>query len=132
MKNDLGQEKKWKREKKKNYRKAKGEAHIGKEWDSDCSLSDSNDEGLAASAFNKSSLFPNERHTCLMAKEKKVCTRDTPMYMSSSDEDSNDELDYNDFFKGLERSNVDKINELIYALNEKDRLLEKQEDILYE
>jgi N-acetylglutamate synthase-like GNAT family acetyltransferase len=27
---------------------------------------------------------------------------------------------------------VDKINELIDALNEKDRLLEKQEDILYE
>jgi hypothetical protein len=45
--NDQGQEKKWKKEKKKNYRKAKGEAHIGKEWDSDCSSSDSNDEGLA-------------------------------------------------------------------------------------
>jgi hypothetical protein len=59
------------RRKRKNYRKAKGEAHLGKEWDSDCS-SDSDDEGLAASAFNKSSLFPNERHTCLMAKEKKV------------------------------------------------------------
>jgi hypothetical protein len=41
---------------------------IGKEWDSDCSSSDSGDEGLAASAFNKSSLFPNEHHTCLMAK----------------------------------------------------------------
>jgi hypothetical protein len=27
--NDQGQEKKWKKEKKKNYRKAKGEAHIG-------------------------------------------------------------------------------------------------------
>jgi hypothetical protein len=61
-----------KKEKKKIYRKAKGEAHLGKEWDSDCSSSDSDDEGLAASAFNKSSLFPNERHTCLMAKEKKV------------------------------------------------------------
>jgi hypothetical protein len=46
--------------------------HLGKEWDSDCSSSDSNDEGLAATTFNKSSLFPNERHTCLMAKEKKV------------------------------------------------------------
>jgi hypothetical protein len=29
--NDQGQEKKWKKEKKKNYRKSKGEAHIGKE-----------------------------------------------------------------------------------------------------
>jgi hypothetical protein len=70
--NDQGQEKSGKREKKKNYRKAKGEAHLGKEWDSDCSSSDSDNEGLVASAFDKSSLFPNERHTCLMAKEKKV------------------------------------------------------------
>jgi hypothetical protein len=69
---DQEQEKHGKREKKKVYNKAKGEAHLGKEWDSDCSSSDSDDEGLAASAFNKSSLFPNERHTCLMAKEKKV------------------------------------------------------------
>jgi hypothetical protein len=73
IKNDQGQEKKWKKEK-KNYRKAKGNAHIGKEWDSDCSSFDSDDEGLAASSFNKSSLFPNEHHTCLMAKEKKVRT----------------------------------------------------------
>jgi hypothetical protein len=71
--NDQAQEKYGKKERKKNYRKAKGEAHIGKEWDSDYSSSDSDDEGLVASAFNKSSLFPNERHTCLMAKEKKVC-----------------------------------------------------------
>jgi hypothetical protein len=74
--NDQEQEKYRKREKKKVYKKAKGEAHLGKEWDSDCSSSDSDDEGLAASAFNKSSLFPNERHTCLMAKEKKVCVGD--------------------------------------------------------
>jgi hypothetical protein len=130
--NDQAQEKRGKKERKKNYRKAKGEAHIGKEWDSDCSSSDSDDEGLAVSAFNKSSLFSNERHTCLMAREKKVHTRDTPKYTSSSDaESSNDEVDYNDLFKGLDRSKVDKINELIDALNEKDRLLEKQEDILY-
>jgi hypothetical protein len=76
-----------------------------------------------ASAFDKSSLFPNERHTCLMAKEKKVRTRDTPKYTSSSDEDSDDDLDYSDLFKGLERSKVNKINELIDALNEKDRLV---------
>jgi hypothetical protein len=77
---DQEQEKSGKRENKKAYKKAKGEAHLGKEWDSDCSSSDSDDEGLAASAFNKSSLFPNERHTCLMAKEKKVSVRDTPKY----------------------------------------------------
>jgi hypothetical protein len=73
--NDQGDERQGKRENKKVYKKAKGEAHLGKEWDSDCSSSDSDDEGLAASAFNKSSLFPNERHSCLMAKEKKVNAR---------------------------------------------------------
>jgi hypothetical protein len=67
-----------------------------------------------------------------MAKEKKVRTRDTPKYTSSSDENFDDEVDYSDLFKGLDRSKVDKINELIDVLNEKDRLLEKQEDILYE
>jgi hypothetical protein len=68
-----------------------------------------------------------------MDKEKKVRTRDTPKYTSSSDEESdNDDVDYIDLFKGLDRTKVDKINELIDALNEKDRLLEKQEDILYE
>jgi hypothetical protein len=120
--NDQEQEKSGKREKKKAYKKAKGEAHLGKEWDSDCSSSDSNDEGLAASAFNKSSFFPNERHTCLMAKEKKVSARDTRKYATSSD----DEVDYTSLFKGLDRTKVDKINELIDALNEKNRLLEKQ------
>jgi hypothetical protein len=131
--NDQGKERHEKREKKKAYRKAKGEAHLGKEWDSDCSSSDSDDEGLAASAFNKSSLFPNERHTCLMAKEKKVNARETPEYSTSSDEDSSDdEVDYTSLFKGLDRAKVEKINELIDALNEKDKLLERQEDILYE
>jgi hypothetical protein len=123
--NDQAQEKKGKKERKKNYRKVKGEAHIGKEWDFDCSSSDSDDEGSAASAFDKSSLFPNEHHPCLMAKENKVRTRDTPKYTSSSDEESDNDIDYSDLFKGLDRSKVDKINELIDALNEKDRFLEK-------
>jgi hypothetical protein len=129
---DQEQEKHGKREK-NVYKKAKGEAHLCKEWDIDCSSSDSDDEGLAASAFNKSSLFPNERHTCLMAKEKKVSVRNTSKYTTSSDDDSSDdEVDYSSLFKGLDRAKVEKINELIDALNEKDRLLEKQEDILYE
>jgi hypothetical protein len=107
--------------------------HLGNEWDSDCSSSDSNNERLAASAFDKSSLVPNEHHTCLMAKERKVHVRDTPKYTSFSDEESSDdEIDYSDLFKGLDRAKIEKINELIDALNEKDRLLEKQEDILYE
>jgi hypothetical protein len=130
---DQEQGKGGKKEKKKSYRKAKGKAHIRKEWDSNCSSSDSDDEGLAASAFNKSSLFPNKHHTCLMAKDRKVSVRETPKYTTSSDdESSDDEVDYTELFKGLDRSKVDKINELIDALNEKDRLLEKQEGILYE
>jgi hypothetical protein len=131
--NDQENERHGKRENKKVYKKAKGEAHLGKEWDSDCSSSDSDNEGLTASAFNKSSLFPNERHTCLMAKEKKVNAKETPKYSTSSDEDSSDdEVDYTSLFKGLDRAKVEKINELIDALNEKDRLLERLEDILYE
>jgi hypothetical protein len=65
---------------------------------------------------------------------EKVRAWDTPKYTSSSDEklSDDDEIDYSDLFKGLDRSKVDKINELIDALNEKDRLLEKQEYILYE
>ncbi len=115
--NDSDQEQGNKREKKKNYKKAKGEAHLGKEWDSDCSSSDSDNEGLAATAFNKSALFPNEHHTCLMAREKKVSTRDTSTYASSSDEESSDDaIDYSCLFKGLDRTKVDKINELIDAL----------------
>jgi hypothetical protein len=123
--NDQDQDKNGKKEKKKFYKKKKGEAHIDKEWDLDCSSSDSDDDGLAASAFNNSSLFPNEHHTCLMAKEKKVHSHDTPKYTTSSDDDLDDDIDYSDLFKGLERSKVYKINELIDALNEKNRLLEK-------
>jgi hypothetical protein len=105
--NDQEQEKYGKREKKKVYKKAKGEAHLGKEWDSDRSSSDSDDEGLAASALNKSSLFPNEFHTCLMVKEKKVHVQDTPKYTTSSDDDSSDdEVDYSSLFKGLDRAKV--------------------------
>jgi hypothetical protein len=131
--NDQEDERHGKRENKKVYKKAMGEAHLGEEWYSDCSSSDSDNEGLAASAFNKSSLFPNERHTCLMAKEKKVNAQETHMYSTSSDEDSSaDEVDYTSLFKGLDRVKIEKINELIDAMNEKDRLLERQEEILYE
>jgi hypothetical protein len=82
--NDSDQDQERKREKKKTYKKAKGEAHLAKEWDSDCSSPDSDDEGLAASVFNKLSLFPNEHHTCLMAKEKKVSTRNNTTYVSGT------------------------------------------------
>jgi hypothetical protein len=67
-----------------------------------------------------------------MAKEKKVRTHDTPKCTSSSDEECDDDADYNNLFKGFDRSKVGKINKLIDVLNKKDRLLEKQEDMLYE
>jgi hypothetical protein len=70
----------------------------------DCSSSYSDDEGLIAFAFDKSTLFPNEHHTCLMTKEKNIYSRDTPKYTSSSDdESSDDDIDYIDLFKGLDR-----------------------------
>jgi hypothetical protein len=68
-----------------------------------------------------------------MTKEKKVSTISTITYASSSDdESSDDEVNYASLFKGLDRTKIDKINELIDVLNEKNRLLEKQEDLLYE
>jgi hypothetical protein len=68
-----------------------------------------------------------------MSKEKKVNAQETHMYSTSSDEDSSDdEVDYTSLFKGLDRGKIEKINELIDAMNEKDGLLERQEEILYE
>jgi hypothetical protein len=53
-----------------------GEAHIGKEWDSNHETSDSSeDEGISILAFNKSSLFLKLNHTCLMDKEGRNHTK---------------------------------------------------------
>jgi hypothetical protein len=70
-------------EKKKYYNKKNGgEAHIGREWDSNESSTDSSsDEDAANITINKGLLFPNVGHKCLMAKDskkKKVHSRDTP------------------------------------------------------
>jgi hypothetical protein len=46
----------------------KGEAHIGKEWDPDYSSFDSNDEGLVALTFNKSTF--NKSLTLAMKKNE--------------------------------------------------------------
>jgi hypothetical protein len=59
-------------EKKRYYKKKKGgEAHLGREWDSDESSTDSSDEDVANIAVNKGLLFPNIGHKCLMAKNSK-------------------------------------------------------------
>jgi hypothetical protein len=80
----------------------------------DCSSSDFDNEGLAATAFNKSSLFPNEHHTCLMAKEKKVCTRNNATYASSSEDESSDddEIDYLLGTFGIRRSSKTGFNSI--------------------
>jgi hypothetical protein len=78
---------------KKSYNKKKGdEAHMGREWDSDESSTDSSsNEDAANIAINKGLLFPNIGHKCLTTKEgkrKKVYSRDTPKYTTSDDEGS--------------------------------------------
>jgi hypothetical protein len=81
---DRDNEKKWKKkmEKKRYYNKKKGgEAHMGREWDSNESSTDSSDEDTTNIAINKGLLFPNIDHKCLMAKygkKKKIHSRDTP------------------------------------------------------
>jgi hypothetical protein len=82
-----------KMEKKRYYKKKGGEADMVREWDSDESSTDSSDddEDTAIITVNKGLLFPNVGHKCLMAndgKNKKVHSRATPKYTTSSDEGS--------------------------------------------
>jgi hypothetical protein len=125
-----------KMEKKKYYKKKGGEAHMGLEWDSDKSSTESSsDEDAANIAINKGLLFPNVGHKCLMAKDKKkkkVHSRDTPKYTTSDDEgsSSDNEDDLTSLFANLTKDQKKKINELIESINEKDDLLECQEELL--
>jgi hypothetical protein len=130
---DMDDDKKGKKkmEKKKYYKKG-GEAHMGREWDSDESSTDSSsDEDTANIAINKGLLFPNVGHKCLMArdgKKKKVHSRDTPKYTTSDDEgsSSDDNDDLVSLFANLTMDQKKKLNELIETINEKDDLLECQ------
>jgi hypothetical protein len=88
---DRGDDKKGKRKEKERYYKKKGgDAHVCREWDSDESSTDSSDEDTANIAVNKGLLFPNVGHKCLMAKDskKKVKSRASTKYATSSDEDN--------------------------------------------
>jgi hypothetical protein len=80
------------KEKKKYYKKKGGDAHVCLEWDSDESSTDSSsDEDTANINVNKGLLFPNVGHKCLMAKDgkkKKVKSRSSTKYATSSDEDN--------------------------------------------
>jgi chromosome segregation ATPase len=65
-------------------------------------------------------------------KKKKVHTRATPKYTTSSDEgsSSDNEDDLVSLFANLTMDQKKKLNELIETINEKDDLLECQEDLL--
>jgi hypothetical protein len=66
------------------------------------------------------------------SKKKKVHSGDTPKYTTSDDEGSSSEND-NDLtslFANLTMEQKKKINELIKTINEKDEILECQEDLL--
>jgi hypothetical protein len=104
--NDRDEDNKGKKEKKRYYKKKGGEVHMGREWDSDKSTTDSSsDEDAANIVVNKGLLFPNVGHKCLMVMDgkKKVHSRSTPKYTTSSDEgsSSNNEDDLSSLFANL-------------------------------
>jgi hypothetical protein len=134
---DRGDDKKGNKKEKKRYYKKKGsDAHVCREWDSDESSTDSSSDKDAANiAVNKVLLFPNVSHKCFMAKDgkkKKVQSRVTPKYTTSSDEGSSseDEDDLLTLFANLNMEQKEKLNELIGAIHEKDELLDSQEEFL--
>jgi hypothetical protein len=125
-----------KKEKKRYYKKKGGEAHVCREWDSNESSTDSSDDEDAANiAVNKGLLFPIVGHKCLMAKDgkrKKVKSRASTKYTTSSDEGSSSEDEDNllTLFANLNMQQKEKLNELIGAIHEKDELLDSQEEFL--
>jgi hypothetical protein len=109
---------------------------MGREWDSDeSSTASSSDKDVVNIAINKGLLFPNVDQKCLIAKEgkkKKVYSRDTPNILLSMMKVplvKNDDLP-SLFCKHYHRTKGKKINELIKTINEKDEILECQEDLL--
>jgi hypothetical protein len=92
---DRGDNKRGKKKEKRYYKKKGGDAHVCREWDSDMSSTDSSsDEDATNIAVNKGLLFPNIGHKCFMAKDdkrKKVKSRASTKYTTSSDEGSSSE-----------------------------------------
>jgi hypothetical protein len=130
---DKDEDKKGKK-KKKYYKKKGGEVHMGRKWDSDESSTESSDEDAANITVNMGLLFLNVGHKCLMAKDskKKVHSISTPKYTTSNDEGSSSDNEDNliSLFANLNMDQKKKLNELIENFNEKDDLLECQEDLL--
>jgi hypothetical protein len=134
---DRDNDKKGKRREKMRYHKKRGgDAHVCREWDSDESSTDSSsDEDAANIVVTKGLLFPNIGHKCLMAKDgkrKKVKSRSSTKYASSSDEDhfSDEEDNLRTLFANLNMQQKENLNELISAIHEKDELLDSQEGFL--
>nr|AEJ07946.1 Ji4 putative gag protein [Zea diploperennis] len=133
---DKDNDKKGKRREKKRYHKKRGgDAHVCREWDSDeSSTESSSDEDAANIAVTKGLLFPNVGHKCLMAKDgkrKKVKSKSSTKYESSSDDNASDEEDnLRTLFANLNMEQKEKLNELVSAIHEKDDLLDTQEDFL--
>jgi hypothetical protein len=128
--------KKGRKKEKKYYKKKGGDAHVCREWNSDESSTDSSsDEDATNIAINKGLLFPNVGHKCLMAKDdkrKKVKSRASTKYTTSSDEGSSSEDEDNllTLFANLNMQQKEKLNELIGAIHEKDELLDSQEEFI--
>jgi hypothetical protein len=116
---DRGDDKRGKRKEKKKYYKKGGDAHVCREWDSDMSSTDSSSyEDAANITVNKGLLFPNIGHKCLMKKDgkrKKVKSRASTKYTTSSDEGSSSEDEDNllTLFANLNMQQKEKLNELI-------------------
>jgi hypothetical protein len=147
---DDNDKKKKKKKKKKSYKKDKnyknktyGEAHIGKEWDSNDESSDSDSDGVAIVAIkgsyssSRKSLFPNlnkGNHTCLMAKEskKKVKSKPSPPKYVSSDEelDSSDEEDEETLLNAMCKNSKERMKGLLKEVGIRDELLDQQEKLL--
>jgi hypothetical protein len=128
---DRDNNKKGKRkEKKRHHKKRGGDAHVCREWNSDESSTDSSsDEDAANIAVTKGLLFPNVGHKCLMAKDgkrKKVKSKSSTKYATSSDEDNSSDEEDNLYtlFANLNMQQKEKLNELISAIHEKDELLD--------
>jgi hypothetical protein len=125
-----------KKEKKRYYKKKGGDVHVCREWDSNVSTTDSSsDEDAANIDVNKGLLFPNVGRKCLMAKDskrKKVKSRASTKYTTSSEKDSSSEDKENllTLFANLNMQQKEKLNELIGAIHEKDELLDSQEEFL--
>jgi hypothetical protein len=65
-------------------------------------------------------------------QKKKVQSRTTPKYTTSSDEgsSSDDKNDLLTLFSNLNMQQKEKLNEMIGAIHEKDELLDSQEEFL--